>query len=476
MSRVAQSTIQVLDESALTRRYWLFLSVVMLTAIIELFDVFIISYLVSVIAPKWSLTIGQVSLVLAAAGIGAIVGALSNGWLADRFGRKGVLISNTALFSIASGCVALLPNGAWLLFAFLRFAVGFGVAGLTASGIPLIVEFTPTRYRTSVTSFAFSLGPIGILIASAAAATLLPSIGWRGLAALGAIPLLLVPIMVTVVPESVRWLVSRGKSERAVRSLSSMFGRQSVHVGTEINKSAVASPVGGYRKLYRYQKPFWLVTTVWFFATTASYGPILWGPIILSQLRHIDPQQAAKSFVLVSIAGIIGRLLFSVFPAKIGRVRAGQVMGYGSAAFLLCAGIFHAITFAGTPAFLVFLAIAAIFYDGGFANAFPQASEMFPVSLASRGVALAQAASGVGRIAAPACLAIIAGSGKLVTSKTIELAVLPGFTFLAACGAVVGLMYTLLPLETNGRRLKLSDDDRTDELPEYPIVAAAREG
>src|SRR5258708_13420106 len=98
-----------------------------------------------------------------------------------------------------------------MLFAALRFVVGVGVGAAAAVGVPLIVEYTPTRHRTIITSATVIPVSLGVLAASLTAATLLHQIGWRGLATLGFIPLLPAFLSPLILPQSLQWLGSPGR-------------------------------------------------------------------------------------------------------------------------------------------------------------------------------------------------------------------------------------------------------------------------
>jgi putative MFS transporter len=93
------------------------------------------------------------------------------------------------------------------------------------------------------------------------------------------------------------------------------------------------------------------------------------------------------------------------------------------------------------------------------------------VKLAARGVGLAQAANGIGKIAGPLCLALIAGATNLITPKATIEAVTPAFLFLAACGLAIGLAFTLLGVETHGKPLALEKDEALAAVPEAAALA-----
>jgi putative MFS transporter len=468
MTTPGEDLVEFYDRAPLNPRYWISIALGITTSVFDFFDFFLVGFLVAVLAPQWHLTFGQTSIMLLSAGVGAILGALAWGALADRFGRKTLLVAGVALCALGAGSISLIPDGAWMLFAALRFVVGFGVGAAAAVGVPLIVEYTPTRHRTIITSATVIPVSLGVLAASLTAATLLQQIGWRGLAALGFIPLVPAVLIALIMPESVRWLVSRGRNAEARRIVARALGVSpdtlpQAASGTTAGSRAQAS---SFADLLANPKLFWLTVIVWFGASTANYGVFLWGPTIVALLMGVQPTEAAHLFVFVSLTGMLGRTAFSLLPQWLGRRRCGEIMGYGIALSLGAAAYFFDRTLFGYPAFVVLLIPAALFFDGGFSNIAPYSAEIFPVRLSARGVGLAQAANGVGKIAGPLCLALIAGASNLITPKATIDAVTPAFLFLAACGLAIGLAFSFLGVETHGKPLALENLDPDVPLPE----------
>ena len=334
MADRGEDLVTLYDGAPLNARYWTTMALAIASSVFDYFDYFVVGFLVAVLAPQWQLTFGQTSIMLLSAGVGAIIGSLMWGALADRFGRKRLLVAGIALCALGAGSVSLIADGAWIMFAGLRFVVGFGVGAAASAAVPLIVEYTPTRHRTIITSATVIPVSLGVLTASLTAATMLQSIGWRGLAALGFIPLIPAVLIALIAPESVRWLVSRGRNAEARRIVARALktsAEKLPHTG------GVAANVGqetSFADLLRQPKLFWLTVIVWFGASTANYGVFLWGPTIVALLMGVPPQQAAHLFIFVSLTGMIGRTAFSILPQWIGRRRCGAIMGYGIAVSL----------------------------------------------------------------------------------------------------------------------------------------------
>ena len=192
---------------------------------------------------------------------------------------------------------------------------------------------------------------------------------------------------------------------------------------------------------------------IWGGSSTAAYGVYLWGPTIVALLLHIPVPQAAKYFVFVAGAGVTGKVLVTFISPMMGRRRCGQVFGFGAALALAAAAYFNQVFIGGVPLLVVLMCVSTFGIDGGFSNLAPYTVESFGVRMGARSSGLGQAANGVGKILGPLSLALIAGTGNLVSPKATEGAVLPAFLFLAFGMVLVGLSFTLLGVETHGRAM-----------------------
>ena len=452
-------------------RYWATYATICAGWIIDFYDFFIIGFLLAVIGPVWHLTYGQSSWILLAGGVGAIVGSLVFGTFADRFGRKPVVVIAAAICALGSGAIALVPDGAWQLLALIRVIVGFGLGGVATVQIALIAELTPTPYRVKLSGFPIMGPSIGIFLAAISTAALIALLGWRGVALLGLLPLLICISYILVMPESPRWLVTKRQGDRARASIAALLGIPVSEIPIEMG-SVVKAPRVSLSELYRRPGRFWLVVVLWTCLATCNYGVYLWGPTITAMVTHVTVAEAAKYFVYISIIGLGGRLFFSVIPRYIGRLRSGQLFGYGVGLTFALAAFLHGSFYAGLSVFVVMLAFNAFFNDGGFCSLTPYTAEIFPVRLAARGVGLAQASNGIGKILGPYCLALIAGSSNVMSAQATEAAILPSFLFLAGCGVVVGVCHTFFAPETLGRALALDDAEGKEGAQEFSTGTA----
>jgi putative MFS transporter len=357
--------------------------------------------------------------------------------------------------------------------AALRFVVGAGVAGVAVIAVPLTLEFTPTRLRTYVTGFVTTaMVPIGIMLAAVVAAVLIPAVGWRPVFAVGVLPALLAIFVARYVPESPRWLVDQGRLEEARDVIAWLTERPAQELALEAPPPP-ADQGTRYSDLFRYRDSVLVTTLAWLGGSVAVSGLVLWGPTFLERILEVDSDEAALLFVFVTLGSLAGRLFFSFVPHRVGRRRCGMLMGFGAAPLLAVAALSGRSEVAGASLFLIALAAAAFFVDGGFANLAPYTPEVFPTRLRTHGMGLAWAVSGVGRIIGPGAIALIAGTGDLIDPSATLDALAPSFLFLAAFSLLAGLAFVLVDIEPHGRDLETLSAELVEEASGLPPVPAA---
>ena len=376
-----------------------------------------------------------------------------------------MIVIGTAICAAGSGFFAIVPDGAWLTFASLRFVVGFGLGASVTPCITMAVELTPTRHRSYIPGLVVAFSVVGTLVASGTAAFILSVLGWRGVSILGLAPLIPGLLVCLLIPESVRWLISRGRTAEARAVVARQLNIPLEQVPPAVAGNTVVQPKPTLRELYTSDHArFWFTIVAGLCLSTAGYGVNLWGPTIIAMVLKVSVKQVGHLFIYVACSGIIGKLIFSFLPHYIGRRLCGQIYGCGIFITLGLAGWFHASFVGPVSMFVVFLCLGAIFFDGGHSTTSPYAAEIFPVRLAAGGVGLLQGANGVGKILGPLSLALLAGTNNLMTPKATAEAVLPAFLFLAGCGLCVGVAFTLYRKETRGKALAFRDEAKQKEM------------
>jgi putative MFS transporter len=452
-AQTSESLLEMFDNAPLNRRYWTSFSLLSAITILDFFDFFLIAFILSKIGPEWKLTYGQSGLILYGGGVGAILGALVWGSLSDVLGRKLQIVTGTFICAVSAALIGVLPTGAWALLAILRILVGFGLAAAVTPCLTIVVELTPTRWRTLMTSFYIVFASAGTFLASIVSGALFDTIGWRGLAVLGIAPAILGFLVWIMVPESVRWLTAKGRFAEARDEVATHLGlaREQVPLPTV---APAAPPRGSLKELYDNPRLFWQTVILWGGSSTAVYGYYLWGPTIAALVLNVPVGQAARYFIYVSGAAVTGKILLSIIAPLTGRRLIGTVFGVLSAVCLALAAFYHDALVGGFPLMIILIAAAAFFCEGGFSNLAPYTVEQYGVRMGARSSGLGQAANGVGKILGPLALALIAGSDNIISPQATSAAVTPAFLFLAGGMLLVALAYVLLGVETHGRTIE----------------------
>ena len=379
------------------------------------FDVMLYSALLPELMPALGMpkaTAGALNgMMLVATGVGSLV----FGWLADRYGRKQMLIYSLLTFSISTSLCALAPNVAGL--AVCRIAVGLGMGGEWTCGAALLAESWPGERRARAMGLVQSGYAIGFALAVAAATFLSPQLGWRGVFALGLLPAFFALWLRRNVEEPEIW---RAKS-----------------------KEVAASP-GETRNLWLAAAPR-LVALLGMntFGLFAWWGLFSWMPAYLA----LPVEQGGRNFhaagsvafiVGINLAGMVpGYLFFGGMADRIGRRKT--VVGY----LLLAALAVPLFAAARRPEWILLTGcITAFFGSGFFTGSGTLASELFPTRI--RAVALGVSYNAARSFSALAPLVI----GGLGQSRGLAWAFL-------SCGAAYGLAAVsamLLP-ETAGKEL-----------------------
>jgi MFS transporter, putative metabolite:H+ symporter len=281
-----------------------------------------------------------------------------------------------------------------------------------------------------------------------------PVIGWRGLVLIGAAPALLSLLIRAVVPESPRWLINNGRRDEARQAIG-----WALNIPLEEVKlpKEVPSIRTDWRELLRYRRSLIVSGLGNLGVQTAAYGIVIWAPTLLVLVLGVSPAQAAYLFVSIGVAGLVGRISFSVLSERIGRRLSGGLLGFGGALFLVLAALTHDVFLGGVSVFYLMMIAADFFTDGGFAIVGPYAAEVWPTNLRTSGMGAAYGLGGVGKIVGPVGLALIAGSTQIVSPEATIAGLTPGFIFLACFAALAGFVYLFFGIETRGKSIEELD-------------------
>jgi MFS transporter, AAHS family, 4-hydroxybenzoate transporter len=182
------------------------------------FDTQAIGYVAPAVAAEWKLARGALGPVFSAGLFGLMIGAIVFGTIADRIGRKRIIVTSTIAFGIGSLLTMLAQDPTWLMV--LRFLTGLGLGGAMPNAVALTSELSPIGRRATLVMMMFAGFSIGAALGGLLAAALIPAFGWRSVFLVGGlVPLVLAPLLGVVLPESIRYLALVGGRDRDVAGL-----------------------------------------------------------------------------------------------------------------------------------------------------------------------------------------------------------------------------------------------------------------
>ena len=356
-----------------------------------------IGYVAPAIAHDWHLGREALSPVFASGLIGLMIGALTFGPVADRFGRKRIIIGCTAFFGALSLATAAAHSLDQLIA--LRFVGGLGLGGVMPNAIALTSEFSPQRRRGTMVMVMFCGFPMGATIGGFAAASIIPAYGWQGVFILGGLlPVLLAPLLIRMLPESIRHLVLHGGKAEEVRELLSRVNREFVfRPGTQFLIREERAPGLAVGHLFRHGRalPTLLLWIVFFASLLDLFLLANWLPTVFHD-AGISLSLSVIATALFQGGGVAGSLALGWAVDRLGVYRVLTAIYLLGAIFIALLGHVHAI---GEIMACTFGAGIGII--GGQTGANVVAALVYPTYIRSTGVGWALGIGRIGSIVGP---------------------------------------------------------------------------
>ena len=394
------------------------------------FDTASIAFIAPALRADWRLGTGQLSMLFGAGLAGLMAGALLFGPLADRYGRKTIMLASVAFFGAASLCCGLADSPSAL--ASLRFLTGIGLGGAMPMSVTLSSEYAPSRHRSVLVTAMFCGLTLGSGLGGVLAAHIVNQWGWRAVLALGGVlPLVLLPFLMMALPESASYLVMRRAAPERVRRILQRIvpGEDLSAVRWTTPVAPAGSPVGRLFEA-RLRRGTVLIWATFFMSLLVIYLLSNWLPTLVKStgLSLVEASLVSAMFQTGGAVGAIsiGRLM--------DRFRPARVLGL---AYLMAAGFTALIgSSAGHVGALVLSVFAAGFcVSGGQVGVNALAAAFYPTANRATGVSWA---SGIGRIGS--FVGVAAGGWMVSLGMDLPVMfVLIGLPALLACAALLAM-------------------------------------
>lgn len=331
-----------------------------LVVLVDGFDTAIIGYIAPALRQEWGLQPAQLSPAFGAGLMGLMVGAFLFGPVADAYGRKKVLLVSVLVFGL--GTLASTQSTSIEMLTALRFLTGIGLGGAMPTCITLSSEFSPARRRMILVTLSYSGFTTGLALGGAVASHIIPAYGWRGVLMIGGVvPLLLLPLLAWLLPESVRFMATHPRYADALRKvMGKITGRTDLHDVTFIEPQspvAARSPISQLFIEGRAVRTLLLWGT-FFCSLFVFYLLTSWLPSILKDAGY-DIASAARIGAMVPLGGTLGAILMALLMDRVSPYRVLGLAYLGSALVIALVGFALANAFwLGVTVFLVGFGVA----------------------------------------------------------------------------------------------------------------------
>jgi len=422
---------QVIDQQSFGKYHLRVAGLCALSVLLDGFDAQVIGFVAPSLAQQWHIARAALSPILSSNLLGMLLGALLFGPLADRFGRKPVLVFCTLWFGIFS----LLTSRADSVESMLvfRLITGFGLGGTMPNAIALTAEYMPRRIRATGVMIMFTGFTIGAAAGGLVSAALIPHFGWPSVFVLGGLLPCVAAVFLFGLPESLRFLVLKGGEDVKVgKILHRLAPGVTVPPGTSFTAGEHREPGFVVKQLFTQgrAKLTLLLWVIYFMSLLDLFFLNSWLPTILHD-SGLTLRQAILITTMFQVGGAVASIILGRF---IDRMTSYRVLAW---AYLgACVSVF----FVGAASTSVALGTIVVFAAGfcvvgAQTGANSLTAESYPTGIRSTGTGWALGIGRIGSIVGPLVGGLLLSS-ELEIKRVFWVAAVPPLIAAAASFAV----------------------------------------
>jgi len=435
-----------LERLPVTSRLMLLRVIVGVATFFDAYTVLAIAFAMPQLVTEWKLTPTEVGLIISAGYVGQLFGAVIFGSLAERIGRLKTLFITIVLFtSMDVACLFAWSGVSMMAF---RFFQGVGTGGEVPVASAYINEFIGAEKRGRFFLLYEVIFPIGLMFAGMAGYFLVPIYGWQAMFIVGLIPSVLTIPLRWFMPESPRWLASKGRVAEAnavVKLLEDSATKRGV-----VLRNPVVRPVdlkatarSEWRELFKgiYLKRTVMIWGLWVCVYMINNGLVTWLPTLYKQVFHLPLQTSLAYGWITSAVGVVASIICALLIDKVGR------KPWYSIAFLVATVPLLTLAWLGATSAIQVLIFATAAYAVLQTIAFSlylYSAELYPTRLRAVGTGFGSAWLRAGSSIGPILV------GTIVADLGIQYV----FAAFAAVALAGGLVTLLFAIETKGRVLE----------------------
>jgi MFS transporter, putative metabolite:H+ symporter len=441
-----QMLVARIERLPVSRRLMLIRVIVGIATFFDAYTVLTIAFAMPQLVSEWKLSPSEVGLIISAGYIGQLVGALFFGWLAERVGRLHVLLVTIVLFvAMDIACLFAWSGLSMLVF---RFFQGIGTGAEVPVASAYINEFIGAKKRGRFFLLYEVIFPVGLMFAGMIGYFLVPIYGWKAMFIVGLVPSVLTIPLRWLMPESPRWLASKGRyaeADAVVKSLEDDLTRRGIALPEPSIRplDPRATAQSDWRELFRgiYLKRTVMIWFLWLCAYMVNNGMITWLPTLYRQVFKLPLQTSLAYGWTTSAFGVLASIACALLIDKVGR------KPWYSVAFLLGSLPLMGLAWLGATSAVEVLVLAtcvyAIIQTISF-SLYLYSAELYPTRLRAIGTGFGSAWLRAGSSIGPMLV------GFLMADFGIQYV----FATFAAVAVVGGVVTILFAIETKGRVLE----------------------
>lgn len=296
---------------------WMILALCFVTVAMDGFDTAIIGFIASDLVQEWGVQKSDLGPVMSAALVGLAVGALTAGPMADRIGRKKVLVLSILVFGGFSLITAFATSLTQLTV--LRFLTGLGLGAAMPNAATLMSEYAPERRRALLVNLMFVGFPIGSSMGGFISAWMIPHYGWQSVLVLGGVmPLALAVALIFLLPESARYLAVKNRSQQQIGNILRHIAALPENTRFVLQEAGQVKEQSALGVIF---SPRYLVGTImlcltYFMGLLIFYLLTSWLPLLIRE-TGATLSQASIITALFPLGGGIGVLVLGALMDKI---------------------------------------------------------------------------------------------------------------------------------------------------------------
>lgn len=400
---------RLIDDRPVSAFQWQVFITCMAVAFMDGLNLQTIGVAAPALSALWGIPRPALGPVFAAAPMGMIIGALIMGPLADRVGRKRLIVAATVffgVFSLATPLATTLPQ-----MMMMRLLTGMGLGGALPNLISVITEYSPAKRRGFLTTLTFSSLPVGSTLAGVVGPWMIPAYGWQSVFYMSGIISLLVAVIALIwLPESLRYLANHpDRRTQALAIVSRIAPEVALNADTTITTSGPPSTKGvSVARLFGPNRTSATLTLAFIVGTNLFMINLLvnWLPTLLNQ-AGLSRSGAILSTAVLNITGAVGGIVWGTLMDRFGTHRVMGLAGLASGLAMVGLAFGHS-----HPSVLITaLSVVGWCVMGTQPGFYTLIASVYPTTIRSTGVGTSLGIGRLGSVFGPAVGGLLVAAG-----------------------------------------------------------------